>query len=66
MTENRVPIECFFFQFFASCLLTSVLRKLTPETIETVLFNELYGTKIYHTAFVTFLSDTTLSYIYTI
>ncbi|MDH3957807.1 MAG: hypothetical protein OET81_14020 [Desulfobacteraceae bacterium] len=44
MTENRVQIECIFLQFFASCHLTSVLRKLTSETIDTVLFKELNGT----------------------
>jgi hypothetical protein len=54
MTENRVHIECIFSQFFASCLLTSVLRKLTPETIVTVLFKELKGNTIYQMTFVTF------------
>jgi len=37
MTDNRVQIKCFFFQYFAICLPTSILRKLTPDTIETVL-----------------------------
>jgi hypothetical protein len=37
MTENRVQIECIFFQFFASCLLTStrlLSKGSSPEHVE--------------------------------